>query len=222
MLNREKYANEIIDTAINDIGLKDGKPVSCFEISCVDCDFYDYNHGCDGEAKKWLNSEYVEPPVDWSKVAVDTPILVKDINDEEWKKRYFAKYEDGIVYAWGDGTTSWSAYRSNDITDWEMAKLTESENTGKQTAEIKALELKSNSSWIPCSEKLPPIRDKNCPDNYPVNLVTLENGNVCLGVYKYDEDKWWTRTNEGCTAYGTKYKVIAWMPLPESYKESEE
>lgn len=127
MLNREKYANEIIDAVVNDIGLKDGKPVSCFEIRCVDCGFYDYDFGCRGKAKKWLNSEYIEPPVDWSKVAVDTPILVRNSKKEKWKKRYFAKYENGIVYAWGYGTTSWSAYRSDNITDWDMAKLAESE-----------------------------------------------------------------------------------------------
>lgn len=127
MLNREKYANEIIDTTIDDIGLKDGKPVSCFEISCVDCGFYDHNHGCDGEAKKWLNSEYVEPPVDWSKIAVDTPILVRDGESDTWARRHFAKYEDNTVYAWGNGSTSWSATDSVDVRDWKYAKLAESE-----------------------------------------------------------------------------------------------
>ena len=33
--------------------------------------------------------------IDWSKVEVDTPILVKNYEDEPWIKRYFAKYEDG-------------------------------------------------------------------------------------------------------------------------------
>ena len=124
MLNREKYGNEIIDATINDIGLKDGKPVSCFEIICVDCGFYDHNHGCDGEAKKWLNSEYVEPHVDWSKVAVDMPILVRDNENEEWRKRYFAEYENGKVYTWLGGATSWSV-DCGSITDWKMAKLAE-------------------------------------------------------------------------------------------------
>lgn len=32
--------------------------------------------------------------VDWSKVKVDTPILVKDDYDDKWEKAYFAKYED--------------------------------------------------------------------------------------------------------------------------------
>lgn len=44
--------------------------------------------------------------VDWSKVEVDTPILVKDDCDDKWEKAYFAKYEDEMIYAWDNGRTS--------------------------------------------------------------------------------------------------------------------
>lgn len=68
--------------------------------------------------------EYEEPPVDWSKVAVDTPIYVRRSEDEQWKKRHFAKYEYGRVHTWCDGATSWSS--DADITAiWEFAKLAE-------------------------------------------------------------------------------------------------
>ena len=132
MLNREKYGNEIIELAVNTgkLVLKNGEPALCKEIKCEDCDFYK-SDSCEGSAydfREWLNSEYVEPPVDWSKVAVDTPILVRNSEKNAWKKRYFAKYENGIVYAWGGGTTSWSAYGSDNIIDWEMAKLAERED----------------------------------------------------------------------------------------------
>lgn len=126
MTNKEKYGNEIIDAAVNDIGLKDGKPVSCFQIRCADCGFYDYDFGCNGKAKEWLNSEYVEPPVDWSKVAVDTPILVRDSEGGKWIRRYFANYENGTVYAWECGATSWSCSIGG-VRNWEYAKLAESE-----------------------------------------------------------------------------------------------
>lgn len=131
MLNREKYAKEIIELATNTalFGLKNGKPAICEEIKCEECDFYE-SDSCKGSTynfREWLNSEYVEPPVDWSKVAVDTPILVRDFVGDEWSRRYFAKYENGIVYAWENGATSWSTHRSN-ITDWGMAKLAESED----------------------------------------------------------------------------------------------
>ena len=43
---------------------------------------------------------------DWSKVPVDTPILVRDDEDADWIPRHFAKCENGVVYAWASGKTS--------------------------------------------------------------------------------------------------------------------
>ena len=100
--------------------------VGCRKLKCLDCAFDTHGKGCNDTIEKWANSEYVEPPVDWSKVAVDTPILVRDSEKESWRKRHFAKYENGIVFAWGNGLTSWSAHRSN-VVGWGMAKLAESE-----------------------------------------------------------------------------------------------
>ena len=73
----------------------------------------------------WLLEEYEEPEVDWSKVEVDTPILVRNTEDEEWLKRYFAKYDKyGLVYTWKSGRTSWT---EEDLSVWSHAKLPESE-----------------------------------------------------------------------------------------------
>ena len=63
--------------------------------------------------------------VDWSKVAVDTPILVKDDCDDKWEKAYFAKYEDEMIYAWDNGRTSFSARNKYDTFVWDRAKLAE-------------------------------------------------------------------------------------------------
>lgn len=63
--------------------------------------------------------------VDWSKVAVDTPILVKDDCDEEWVKSYFASYKNGEVRAWMGGRTSFSAKNKTDTFGWKYAKLAE-------------------------------------------------------------------------------------------------
>lgn len=63
--------------------------------------------------------------VDWSKVAVDTPILVKDDYDDKWEKAYFAKYEDEMIYAWNNGRTSFSARSEDDTFIWDRAKLAE-------------------------------------------------------------------------------------------------
>lgn len=131
MTNKEKYGNEIIELAVNTgmFVLKNGEPALCKEIKCEDCDF-DKSDSCEGSEYKfreWLNSEYVESPVDWSKVAVDTPILVRDSEEEMWRRRHFAKYENGIVYAWSGGATHWTVHRSSNINDWKFAKLAESE-----------------------------------------------------------------------------------------------
>ena len=127
MTNKEKYADKIIEiAAMSKLALKDGKPVPCAEMRCSECGFLSNDYTCNHKVHEWLNSEYVEPPVDWSKVAVDTPILVRDSKGSVWRNRYFAKYENGKVCAWLGGATSWSA-DSGDITDWKFAKLAESE-----------------------------------------------------------------------------------------------
>ena len=61
--------------------------------------------------------------VDWSKVKVDTPILVKQCEQDEWEKRHFAYFKDGEVYAWLYGKTSWSADYEDDTYYWRLAKL---------------------------------------------------------------------------------------------------
>lgn len=49
-----------------------------------------------------------EPKVDWSKVEVDTKVLVSD-NKEQWYKGYFAKYDGEYIYIYIDGRTSFTA-----------------------------------------------------------------------------------------------------------------
>lgn len=60
--------------------------------------------------------------VDWSKISVDTKVLVRNSKEEEWHRRYFAKYEDGCVYCFDNGANSWN---SNEISLWKYAKLAE-------------------------------------------------------------------------------------------------
>lgn len=126
MLNREKFAKEILEIVCDgeDVAVVDGKPRRCTGTPCDTCVL----HGnCTKRFKHWANSEYVEPSVDWSKVPVDTPILVKSIEEHAWIHRYFAKYENGLVYAWEQGATSWSVEKPAYVCDWQYAKLAESE-----------------------------------------------------------------------------------------------
>lgn len=112
MTNREKYKEEILDIACkgNQIAIRkcDGKLVECSStLCCAECGFRSLKHeGCASNLRKWCNAEY-KPSIDWSKVEVDTPILVSS-DGKEWYKRYFSRYKNGKVFAWLDGRTSWS------------------------------------------------------------------------------------------------------------------
>ena len=134
MLNIEKYKEELIKMGvinINMLAIEGGKPAICNDIyktkgiTCIFCGFKPDR--CVDDATNWLFSKYEEPEVDWSKVKVDTPILVRDYESSEWTKRYFAKYENGRVYAWKEGKTSWSAVNEHNVNSWKYAKLAESE-----------------------------------------------------------------------------------------------
>lgn len=125
MLNRWKFEGKILEIACSgkSLAVRNGKPAACDPETCSECDFCGMR--CDEKIKEWADSEYVEQPVDWSKVPVDTPILVKDTESESFTHRYFAKYEDNMVYAWESGATSWSVDKPERITGWEYAKLVE-------------------------------------------------------------------------------------------------
>ena len=75
----------------------------------------------------WLMEEYEEPEVDWNTVKVDTPILVRNAEDEPWLRRYFAKYENGRIHAWSVGRTSWTANTVAHMTKYNYAKLAKEE-----------------------------------------------------------------------------------------------
>lgn len=68
-----------------------------------------------------------EPPVDWSKIPVDTKIYVKNLKNEWWGKRYFSHCTpDGKVHAFCYGTTSFTA--EDGTSPWNYAKLAEVED----------------------------------------------------------------------------------------------
>lgn len=130
MTNREKYAEQILDIATtgNSIAIdKKGNFYKCSELRCDNCTFGDLGNcrSCHEKIKKWSEQEYVEPPVDWSKVPVDTKILVRDSENETWKKRHFAKFENGKIFTWTNGATSFSRNSVCDFSWWNQGKLAE-------------------------------------------------------------------------------------------------
>ncbi len=122
MTNAEKYREEIENYSSykfceDFVKPKILKVADCEMTDCIKCGLHQL---------LWLMDEYKDPEVDWSKVAVDTPILVRndDYATTSWLRRYFAEYDDGVVYAWNCGCTSWSETVMN---PWNYAKLAESE-----------------------------------------------------------------------------------------------
>lgn len=119
MKNYEKYADEIreyngfnfcTDFVVPYVLKSDDCPNNCSK--------------CKMLQTIWLMEEYEEPKIDWSKIKIDTPILVKNDESDKWFKRYFAKYEGGVVYAWKSGRTSWT---EDCMMEWKYAKLAENE-----------------------------------------------------------------------------------------------
>ena len=113
--------------------LTDKKPEKCVngEVSIYGCEKTGYINGLKNMLfNKLKRNEVLEIAeelgiVDWSKVKVDTPILVKNHVGETWEKRYFAFFENGKVNAWMCGTTSWTSKIAGGATDWNYAKLAE-------------------------------------------------------------------------------------------------
>lgn len=96
----------------------------CYNIECADCMFCDALICADSKIK-WADAEYIEPEVDWSKVPVDTPVLVRDSSVRGWIKRHFEEYKNGKVFAFDGGYTSWSLENISNVVSWKYAKLAE-------------------------------------------------------------------------------------------------
>ena len=124
MTNLEKYAEEIKNYRGNDFCRDFIRPIIlkkefCSVISCEQCIMM---------RTMWLMEEYEEPEVDWSEVEVDTPILVRNREDDIWEKAHFAKYEEGRVCAWWGGKTSWTIENGDSNWYWNYAKLAEEDD----------------------------------------------------------------------------------------------
>lgn len=125
MKNREFYNEEILGfmTKADDFCEEFAMPkiLGSYGLKCgdVNCGY------CDTLRTLWLEEEYKEPEVDWTKVEVDTPILVSD-DGKEWEEAHFSEYDEEtkMLFAWSFGTTSWTASGES---SWKYAKLAEKE-----------------------------------------------------------------------------------------------
>ena len=189
MLNKEKYVEELMDFIINDKSLaydiRTKKITDCANTPCNFCGF-SCKGDCMEKRKDWLNSEYEENTVDWSKVPIDTPILVRDADNESWRKGHFAGISvTGKVGIFYNGGTSWSAAKPSDYTLWSQAKLAEDADFPQV-----------NSQWHNLKGQKPKDRQ----------YVLTWDG---LGVH---EDRW---LDDEDYFENTDAEDIWWMELPE-------
>lgn len=140
MKNKEKYKNELIKVIKEEGNICEflikhgvskmfGKDTEsfCGETECT---------SCTTALQLWLDEEYEEPPkpeVDWSKVPVDTLVMVRDCEDDEWVLRYFVGINEEApkfrFVTWSSGATSKTAY--GNYTPWKYCKLAEDEDNDK-------------------------------------------------------------------------------------------
>lgn len=138
MKNKDFYKDKIVSIACNgsSFGLFDGIPGPCSEQPyarrCSECSFpNDGRKSCHDERIRWAESERVEYEVDWTKVPIDTPIKVwnESFADNQHEPRHFAKYENGRIYTWVNGRTSFTVPECLDQTyvmaAWDYVELTE-------------------------------------------------------------------------------------------------
>lgn len=140
MKNREKFRDEIV-RALGDDEVVNGKTCRFVKDNVIPrfvpeenvrenpCGFLTCET-CSKMFAFWLEEEYVEPPVDWSKVPVDTLVRVRENENREWCLRYFKglnKSNFGEKYeAWSNGMTSKTA--SDGSNTWKYCELVEDDN----------------------------------------------------------------------------------------------
>lgn len=84
-----------------------------YDVSSLLCDIFE-NTNC-------INISHILKKVDWSKVPVDARVYA--YKDGNMKLRHFASYENGKVYTWSDGGTSWSMEYM--YGEWDDVRLAE-------------------------------------------------------------------------------------------------
>lgn len=115
------------------VNKKTGEVLKCEHLSCELCLFFG---GVCGENRlKWLDQPAFDPEkdIDWSKVPVDTPVLVWNRDTGTECRRHFCELKGAEPYifrTFAIGKTSWTAYEC-DRSDWKHCKLYRQEDIEK-------------------------------------------------------------------------------------------
>ena len=130
----EYYRDELLDMLCGGTSpavRKNYELTTCNEIACSECLFKSDVKSCNQACREWLEQEYDAANIDWSKVPKDTKVLVRNIGDDKWRRRYFAGYEKGLFFTYPNGSTSWSYDPEHDLIPWDEARLADPEDEEK-------------------------------------------------------------------------------------------
>ncbi len=142
---------------------------------------------------------------------IDVDNAIRILKDMQSPKIDYAEMVGAPAFCYG------KRYVFQDPEDYaiETALAALNEKKERDARRAKDTNVPSNDGWIPVEERLPEKQNKLY---YDICIVTLENGEVCLGVYRNAENEWWTKGNAGREVYTNKRDVVAWQPLPKPYK----
>lgn len=122
------------------------------------------------------------------------------------------------------------SYFNRKVADMEIDRKYKMELLGMITAILQEHDstIKPEQRWIPCSERLPETIHEGHGDTFTFwdsdwVLAQTASGEVVLAQYTYDPDdprvtNYWYATG-AMTDGDENTSVVAWMPLPEPYKE---
>lgn len=110
------------------------KARTCSGLDCVNCLFCK-SGDCEKEKSEWLDQPAFDPEkdIDWSKVPVDTPVLVWNTDTDTEIRRYFCKKNDDeptTYRTFANGRTSWTA-GGEGYANWNHCKLYRPEDIEK-------------------------------------------------------------------------------------------
>ena len=111
----------------------------------------------------------------------------------------------------GIKTGYWSTSKKDEL----VARLADYEDTGLEPKEV--LQLKKNAvQWIPVTERLP---ERNKSVLLCMKSRSSRTG-MCIQTGSYDNGFWFIQGAAGYESLATfEFYVLAWMPLPEPYRE---
>lgn len=122
MENQKYYEKEILHIAVTGCAVAVNKdtyaPMTCSKDMCEHCINHKENGRCDKEKTAiltWMKEEYIDPAerIDWSKVAIDTPVLVRNGESDVWENAHYAGWKIDEICVFPNGKTSYT-FSEND------------------------------------------------------------------------------------------------------------